>query len=93
MTPEGLIEKALADKVRLYGGFNRRVEWIGRSGCPDNFVCVNGVVAFVECKTEKGRLSSVQQREFKVMKEHGVPVFTVRCLDDIERLFNEHFYS
>lgn len=86
MTPEGIIEKYLADKIKELHGFNRRVEWIGKKGCPDNFIALNGVMAFVECKAEKGGLSIHQKREIATMQVYKVPVFVVYSKEDVDKV-------
>lgn len=44
------------------------------SGIPDRYCCVNGNSFWVEVKSEKGRLSEIQEYQITKMKDHKIIV-------------------
>ena len=90
MTPAGKLQAHLKDVVQKSGGQYRKVRWEGRRGCPDCYVWWTWPrVAFVEVKADDDRYSKIQAREVERMKRAGIPVYTVRTLEDIDRVVAE----
>ena len=69
------VEKILVSEVKKLGG--RAYKWVspGNDGVPDRIVIFpNRAPVFVELKTERGRLSSLQRVQCKRLKEMGQEV-------------------
>lgn len=87
MTPAGKLQDELKRLVAHSGGQYRKVQWAGRRGCPDCFVWWDWPnAAFIEVKAGKDRFSTLQSREVRRMQDAGIPVFTVRTLEDCLRV-------
>lgn len=85
MTPAGKLQDRLKKLVQGSGGQYRKVRWEGRRGCPDCFVWWDGPrSAFVEIKAGDDRYSKLQEREVNRMQGAGIPVYTVRTIEDVE---------
>ena len=72
------VEKILVSEVKKLGG--RAYKWAspGNDGVPDRIVIFpNRAPVFVELKTERGRLSSLQRVQCKRLKELGQDVRVV----------------
>jgi hypothetical protein len=79
------LQDYLKDRVQKSGGQYRKVRWEGRAGCPDCFVWwVWPRAAFVEVKAEGDRYSVIQKREVARMQSAGLPVYTVRSMEEID---------
>jgi hypothetical protein len=82
---EGPIEAYLLKRVTETGGRQRKVKWVGRDGAPDRLIWWRfPVVAFVECKGPRGRLSGEQEREIARLRGDGWPVYIVRTRDEAD---------
>tara|TARA_R110002153_G_scaffold204675_3_gene357480 strand:+ start:955 stop:1245 length:291 start_codon:yes stop_codon:yes gene_type:complete len=77
MWSEKQIEKYFHEQIELIGGTTRKWVSPGRAGVPDRIVFYAGHVVFVELKTTKGKLSSVQAREHVRLTELGASVVTL----------------
>lgn len=83
------IEARLLRAVAKRGGHTRKVQWIGRRGCPDRLVMLpGGRSLWVELKAPWGRLSPHQMREHEVMRAMGLDVRVVASVADIEDALN-----
>ena len=79
---ESIIEKHFVEAVAKAGGLQRKVEYLGRRGCPDRLVGFpNGRHALVELKRLRGRARDEQVREHVRLRLIG---FDVRVLASIE---------
>ncbi len=76
-TRERKVESRLTVEIALQGGITRKWVSPGRDGVPDRIVFFGGRVCFVELKTQFGRLSPVQVREHKCLREAGAEVTTI----------------
>ena len=74
---ESQIEAYLVKQVHEHGGETRKVKWIGRVGCPDRIVFLNGLIIWVELKTQSGKVSLSQSREIKFLELHDQFVFVI----------------
>jgi hypothetical protein len=50
---------------------------------PDLMLLKDGKTFFIECKTEKGRLSELQKYRHEELQEHGFEVRTIYKIQDI----------
>lgn len=84
------IEKILVAEVKKLGG--RAYKWIspGNDGVPDRIVIFPGrPPAFLELKTERGRLTSLQRVQGKRLLALGQDVRTAYGIDGLIRFFRD----
>lgn len=74
--PEAIIENYLKKWVTVLDGFTYKQEKTGRRGVPDR-LCIfpYGIIAFVECKSQIGKLKAPQKREINRLIERGHLVY------------------
>lgn len=74
---ESDVEKHLHKLITAAGGTTRK--WVSPNyvGVPDRIVIYKGHVRFAEVKTQVGKLSSMQEREIKRLRDHGAVVDVV----------------
>lgn len=94
MTPAGKLQDHLKARVRATGGVYRKVRYESRRGCPDCLVWWRWpALALIEIKAEDGdykdKYSVVQRREVDRMRDAGLPVYTARTKEDIDRIVEE----
>ena len=82
--PESKIEDYLDAQVKKRGGFTRKYNSPGRKGAPDRICFWKGVV-FIETKTAIGKLSTIQQREIRRMRNMGATVFVLSSISEVNR--------
>lgn len=88
------IEKILVAEVRKLGG--RAYKWVspGNDGVPDRIVILPGrPPIFVELKTERGRLSSLQRVQCRRLKDLGQDVRVVYGIDGLSQFFQDTGYD
>lgn len=88
------IEKILVTEVKRLGG--RAYKWVspGNDGVPDRIVIFpNRASVFVELKTERGRLSSLQRVQCKRLKELGQEVRIIYGIDGLSQFFQDMGYE
>jgi Holliday junction resolvase len=69
--------------VKYPGGY------YSKNGTPDILCCYQGHFIAFEVKTEKGKITKLQQIEIEGWKKSGASALTVRSVDDVKRHFNE----
>ena len=75
---ESYLEASLRRAVEKRGG--RFYKWVspGNAGVPDRIAFMpGGRIAFVELKTESGRVRSLQKFQKKLLESFGFEVYTV----------------
>lgn len=88
------VEKILVSEVKKLGG--RAYKWVspGNDGVTDRIVIFpNRAPVFVELKTERGRLSSLQRVQCKRLKELGQDVRVVYGIDGLSQFFQDMGYE
>ena len=84
------IEKKLVQGVKRLGGM--AYKWVspGNNGVPDRIVVLpGGRVIFVELKTEKGRVSPIQERQIKRLRKLGCDVRVIKGMAEVEQFLEE----
>lgn len=79
------IEKILVNEVKKLGG--RAYKWVspGNDGVPDRIVILPGMrPAFVELKTETGKLSALQKVQIKRLQDLGQKVEVLYGLEAVK---------
>lgn len=88
------IEKVLTSEVKKLGG--RAYKWTspGNDGVPDRIVIFPGRrPVFVELKTDRGRLTSLQRVQCKRLQELGQNVRVVYGIDGLSQFFQDMGYE
>ena len=89
MTPESLVARAMLAAVKRKGGIARKLEFSGRAGAPDYLVAVNNRIAFIELKSERGKLSDIQRAEFSTLAKYGIkPIFVAFGADNARTIID-----
>lgn len=88
MIRESVIENYLVSECKKLGIKIRKVQWIGRRGCPDRLLIYKGGV-FVELKRPKGgELSFHQIQEQKMLVENGFKVVNICTKEEVDQFIN-----
>ena len=77
MSKESDVEKYLHSEIAKLGGTTRKWSSPNYVGVPDRIIIVNGHIEFTEVKTKIGKLSSMQEREIKRLRDHGCKVTVI----------------
>ena len=87
---EAKIETYLVEQVAKHGGKQRKVQYIGRNGCPDRLIWfIFPRVAWVECKSETGSLEASQAREIPRLLADGWPCYVVSSRAEVDDMIAE----
>ncbi len=79
---ESYIEKKVCEYAKTRGWRPRKVQYVGRRGCPDRwFMRGEGQLVIIEFKDKNGTRSPAQKREINWLRSHG---FAVHVIDNIE---------
>ena len=85
MSSEANLERHFMREVKLRGGWAIKMNPIGLRGIPDRLVLMpGGRVIFVELKTDRGRLSKIQQAVHRKLLALGMTVETLKGRGDID---------
>lgn len=80
---ESYIEAEVIKIAKRLGWRQRKMQFVGRRGCPDRWFKRNpGQLVIIEFKDPNGTLSFAQKREIRWLRENG---FTVEVVDSIEQ--------
>lgn len=85
---ESKLETILRMEIKKLGG--RCYKWIspGNVGVPDRIIILKGMYPiFVELKTDKGKLSPIQEIQIRTLKELDQQVYTTYGIEGIIELF------
>ena len=86
---EKRVETLLVTEISKAGG--RAYKWTspGNIGVPDRIVVLpNGVIEFVELKTEVGKLSELQKKQISTLAKMGQNVSVVYGMKGLSELFD-----
>ena len=76
--------------VKRLGGMHRRLSYIGRRGATDSLVIwPQGVIHFVELKTDTGTTSALQDLEHNQLRQFGCEVFVLRGEKEVADYFDQ----
>lgn len=81
---ESEIEAKLVQGVKALGGKAYKFISPGNVGVPDRIVIMpDGLLLFVELKTETGRLSKMQERQIAELNKRNMPVQVLYGLEQV----------
>lgn len=83
---ESLIEAYFVKRVASVGGLQRKLQYVGRHGCPDRLLVLNGKVTFVELKATGQRPRAEQEREHARLREAGASVVVIDSMEGVDDL-------
>lgn len=88
-TPENQVKREIKDWLTINGWFHFPVtQGLGSyPGIPDRIAIKNGIVLFIECKAEKGKLSQNQIQFAIDVKKHGGDYVLAYGYEDIVHYF------
>lgn len=90
MVLEKDIEAKLRRGVKAQGGISYKWVSPGTAGVPDRIVIwPNGIVEFVELKTDTGKLSKLQEVQIARLRAMGCCVCVLYGVDDVSRYLGE----
>ena len=82
------IEKILVREVKIAGGLAYKFISPGNDGVPDRIVILpDGRVMFVELKTDRGKLTALQQMQIDRIRARGAYACVVRGLSGLTWFF------
>ena len=84
------VEKFLVREVKKLGGISFKFISPGNAGVPDRIVILpSGKVIFVELKTDKGKLTKLQEVQIKKISDLGADVRVLRGIEGVKEFINE----
>ncbi|MEB3150350.1 MAG: VRR-NUC domain-containing protein [Sphaerospermopsis sp.] len=78
---ESTIEKSISKEAFRRGWLNYKFKTANHRGVPDRIFMRNGVMFFVEFKSEGGKVTELQKYQHERITTHG---FNVHIIDNIE---------
>ena len=89
------LEASVEDDVVAWaenrGWLVRKMQYVGRRGCPDRFFFRNGNLVIIEFKRPGRKGPDPQQaREHKRYAEAGWKVHTINCRDTAKRILSKY---
>ena len=84
------VEKFLVREVKKLGGISFKFISPGNAGVPDRIVILpSGKVIFVELKTDKGKLTKLQEVQIKKISDLGADARVLRGIEGVKEFINE----
>lgn len=84
------VEKFLVREVKKIGGISFKFISPGNAGVPDRIVILpNGRVVFAELKTDKGKLTKLQEVQIKKISDLGADARVLRGIEGVKEFINE----
>ena len=84
------VEKFLVREVKKIGGISFKLISPGNAGVPDRIVIPpTGKVVFVELKTDKGKLTKLQEVQIKKISDLGADARVLRGIEGVKEFINE----
>ena len=84
------VEKFLVREVKKLGGISFKFISPGNAGVPDRIVILpSGNVVFAELKTDKGKLTKLQEVQIKKISDLGADVRVLRGVEGVKEFINE----
>lgn len=84
------IEKFLVREVKKLGGISFKFISPGNAGVPDRIVILPiGKVILVELKTDKGKLTKLQEVQIKKISDLGADARVLRGIEGVKEFINE----
>lgn len=75
------------------GWLVRKMQYVGRRGCPDRWHFRDGVIVIIEYKKRGEKPDGLQQKEHDRLRGHGFRVYTVCEEDEARKLLGLGIYG
>jgi len=87
---EAYIESEVSKYAKKLGWRPRKMEYIGRRGCPDRwFMRGQAQLVIIEFKDPNGKTSAAQKREINWLKLNGFDVHVVESIAQGREIFDD----
>lgn len=84
------VEKYLVREIKKLGGVSFKFISPGNAGVPDRIVILpTGKVVFVELKTDKGKLTKLQESQIRKITGLGAEVKVLYGIEGVRKFINE----
>ena len=84
------VEKYLVREIKKLGGVSFKFISPGNAGVPDRIVILStGKVVFVELKTDKGKLTKLQESQIRKISGLGAEVKVLYGIEGVRKFINE----
>lgn len=84
------VEKYLVREIKKLGGVSFKFISPGNAGVPDRIVILpTGKVVFVELKTDKGKLTKLQESQIRKISGLGAEVKVLYGIEGVKKFINE----
>ena len=84
------VEKFLVREVKKIGGVSFKFISPGNAGVPDRIVILpTGKIVFAELKTDKGKLTKLQEVQIKKISDLGADARVLRGIEGVKEFINE----
>lgn len=84
------VEKYLVREIKKLGGISFKFISPGNAGVPDRIVILpTGKVVFVELKTDKGKLTKLQDSQIRKISGLGAEVKVLYGIEGVRKFINE----
>jgi VRR-NUC domain protein len=84
------VEKYLVREIKKLGGVSFKFISPGNAGVPDRIVILStGKVVFVELKTDKGKLTKLQESQIRKISGLGAEVKVLYGIEGVKKFINE----
>nr|DAO02126.1 MAG TPA: Nuclease [Caudoviricetes sp.] len=84
------VEKYLVREIKKLGGVSFKFISPGNAGVPDRIVIIpTGKVVFVELKTDKGKLTKLQESQIRKISGLGAEVKVLYGIEGVRKFINE----
>lgn len=85
---EKKIEGSVCDYAKRKGVYVRKFTSPQRRGVPDRVFAYSGRTFWIEFKSEKGKLTPLQQREIAEMRKHGLTVYVCNSITQGKKIID-----
>ena len=87
---ENYVEKYLLSQAEKHGFLCYKFVSPGRKGVPDRILIGHGETVFVECKSDTGKTSKIQDLVIDKMRWHGARVCVMATRQDVDGFFKNY---
>ncbi len=90
MNKESYIEKKTCDYAKEQGFLQYKFSSPNKKAVPDRIFMKDGNIFFIEFKSEKGKLTKLQEREIKKINEQKIKAYTCNSIESCKLIINNN---